>query len=142
MLQRYPKAFENIPAVKLHHAGKSVVAWFRSMDKHDKEEGFLTENTLVFLLKGVKHIHLGEEDIVAHAGDLILLKRGAYFMTDYITDGSDYQSLMLCTDDALLRSFISEDAGFNPTDHIARGIPSAPMVIPCSRKYCRYATPS
>lgn len=131
MLQRYPKAFENIPAVQLHHAGKSVVAWFRSMDKHDKEEGFLTQNTLVFLLKGVKHIHLGEENIVAHAGDLILLKRGAYFMSDYITDGSDYQSLMLCTDDALLRAFISEDAGFSSAAHMPRSIPS-PMVIPCS----------
>lgn len=132
MLQRYPKAFEGIPTVRLHHAGRSVVAWFRLMDKHDKEEGFLTENTLVFLLKGVKHIHLGEEDIVAHSGDLILLKRGAYFMTDFTTDDSDYQSLMLCTDDALLRSFISEDAGFNAADHVRHRIPSAPMVIHCS----------
>lgn len=132
MLQRYPKAFENIPAVQLHHAGKSVVAWFRSMEQHDREEGFLTENTLVFLLKGVKHIHLGEENIVAHAGDLILLKRGAYFMTDFTTDDGEYQSLMLCTDDALLRAFISEDAGFNPANQIAQGTPSAPMVITCS----------
>ncbi|HEY9260237.1 AraC family transcriptional regulator [Chitinophaga sp.] len=132
MLQRYPKAFETIPAVKLHHAGKSVVAWFRLMDKHDREEGFLTENTLVFLLKGVKHIHLSDKDIVAHAGDLILLKRGAYFMTDYTTDGTDYQSLMLCTDDTLLRSFMNDDAGFSAPGHIPRQTPSAPMVIPCS----------
>lgn len=109
MLPRYPKAFEATPTVKLHHAGKSVVAWFRLLDKHEREEGFLTENTLVFLLKGVKHIHLQEEDIEAHAGDLVLLKRGAYFMTDFNTDGTDYQSLMLCVDDGLLRSFISDD---------------------------------
>jgi hypothetical protein len=119
MLQRYPKAFEGIPAVTLHHAGKSVVAWFRSLEQHDKEEGFLTANTLVFLLKGVKHIHLGEESMEAHAGDLILLKRGAYFMTDFITDGTDYQSLMLCIDDALLRSFITDDAGIVSTEKIS-----------------------
>lgn len=125
MLARYPKALEDIPAVQLHHAGKSVVAWFRQAHEPGREEGFLTENTLVFILRGTKHMHLADGDLVAHAGDLVLLKRGVYFMTDLITDGTDYQSLMLCMDDPLLRSFVP-DASMPLSPK-----PAAPMVVTC-----------
>lgn len=128
MLARYPKALEDIPAVKLHHAGKSVVAWFRQAHEPGKEEGFLTENTLVFILRGTKHMHLADSDLIAHAGDLVLLKRGVYFMTDLITDGADYQSLMLCMDDPLLRSFLPEDASARITTSPK---PAGPMVVTC-----------
>ncbi|SEW54412.1 helix-turn-helix domain-containing protein [Chitinophaga arvensicola] len=128
MLARYPKAFENIPAVQLHHAGKSIVAWFRQADEPGREEGFLTENTLVFILRGTKHIHLADGDLIAHAGDLVLLKRGVYFMTDFITGGADYQSLLLCMDDALLRSFLPEDDDNRKTPSPGS---AGPMVVTC-----------
>lgn len=126
MLLRYPKAFEHIPAVRLQHAGKSIVAWFRQSDEAGKEQGFLTENTLVFILRGTKQMHFPEGDIIAHAGDLVLLKRGVYFMTDFITDGVDYQSLMLCMDDTLLRSFFSEDGAHAPATPA-----TLPVIISC-----------
>lgn len=126
MLPRYPKAFENIPAVQLQHAGKSVVAWFRQSTEAGKEQGFLTENCLVFILRGTKHLHFQEGDLIAHAGDLVLLRRGVYFMTDFITDGTDYQSLMVCVDDTLLRSFISEDGAPAPAIKA-----TLPVVISC-----------
>jgi hypothetical protein len=77
-------------------------------------------------------MHFPEGDIIAHAGDLVLLKRGVYFMTGFITDGVDYQSLILCMDDTLLRSFISEDGAPAPaTPAISRC--SSPVKMICCR---------
>ncbi len=129
MLPRYPKAFENIPSVQLQHAGKSVVAWFRQSAEAGKEQGFLTENCLVFILRGTKQLHFPEGDMIAHAGDLLLLRRGVYFMTDFITDGTDYQSLMVCADDTLLRTFLGENGA--PASAIKTTLP---VVISCKNE--------
>ncbi|MCW3467350.1 helix-turn-helix transcriptional regulator [Chitinophaga nivalis] len=129
MLYRFPKAFEGVSSIKLKHAGNSVVVWFRLLDRQEKAEGFLTENTLVFVIRGTKQIHLHDRQLTANAGDLILLKRGTYFMSAFMTGETDYQALMVCADDALLRSFLQDDAGITnitPVPH------QAPMVVPCT----------
>ncbi|WP_143307032.1 AraC family transcriptional regulator [Chitinophaga vietnamensis] len=133
MLPRFPHAFEaykDSPLIRLSHSGGSVVAWFKLLERQEKAEGFLTENTLTFVIRGSKEIHLPDENLIAHSGDLIFLKRGAYFMSAFFKEeDQDYQALMLCVDDQLLRSFLSEDAGIEAVKNAPHNVP---MVVPCS----------
>ncbi|RAJ87886.1 AraC-like DNA-binding protein [Chitinophaga dinghuensis] len=132
MLPRYPQALEQIkgsPLIKLTYSGKSVIASYKQVEQSNRSEGFLTAHTLVFQISGCKEIHLPDENIMAHPGDIILLKRGAYYMSNLMPDGKDpYQSLVLHMDDNLLRSFLSEDAGIDFTKNIL----PAPMVMACN----------
>ncbi|WP_160713985.1 helix-turn-helix domain-containing protein [Chitinophaga solisilvae] len=126
MLYRLPAAFQEIPPLQLCHSGKSAMAWFRLLDRQDKAEGFLTENTLVFVIRGSKHVHLPQGKIIAGSGDVMLLKRGTYFMSAFLTDGAEYQGLMLCVDDNILRSFLDD------VQHVQETQTNIPMVLPCS----------
>nr|WP_295864513.1 AraC family transcriptional regulator [uncultured Chitinophaga sp.] len=127
MLYRLPLEFGSYPGMHINRAGKSALAWFKLVEHQAKAEGFLTENTLVFIISGSKHIHLPEEEIVAAAGDLILLKRGTYFMSALLPEeAGTFQGLMLCVDDHILRSFLEE------MEDIKKARTNIPMVLPCS----------
>ncbi|NIG57405.1 helix-turn-helix transcriptional regulator [Chitinophaga sp. Cy-1792] len=129
MLPRFPTALKPIqysPYIKLHYSGKSVFAFYKIVEQSGRSEGLITENTLLFIIKGRKEIHLEDEDLVVGPNHLALLKRGSYFMSNILEN--DFQGLMLAIDDKLLRSFLTED--------LESGIPDTtipvPMVIPCS----------
>ncbi|WP_147243486.1 helix-turn-helix transcriptional regulator [Chitinophaga flava] len=126
MLYRLPQEFHPNPQMQVSHTGKCALAWFRLLRHQDKAEGFLTENTLVFIISGSKHIHLSDEEIIAHAGDLIMLKRGTYFMSAFLTEESTFQGLMLCVHDHILRAFLEE------MDDIKKARMNIPMVLPCN----------
>ncbi|MBV8252755.1 MAG: AraC family transcriptional regulator [Chitinophaga sp.] len=131
MLPRYPQALEQIKSsslIKVNYSGKSVIASYKQVEQSRRSEGFLTAHTLVFQIKGSKEIHLPTEDISAHPGDIILLKRGTYYLSNLTPDEQEpYQSLVMHIDDNLLRSFLTDDAGID----IPKNILPAPMVMPC-----------
>lgn len=128
MLYRFPKLFFESPEVKLASVGHTVAAYFKLIEKVEKVEGFLTENTLLFVLKGSKKLHLPEGIISIEGGQLVLLKRGTYFMSTLIAEEGSYQALMLCIDDAFLKRFVAEYTGL---DSVLEAPRFTPLVIPC-----------
>lgn len=129
MLYRLPQEFGSFPGMIVSRTGKSALALFKLVEHQTKAEGFLTENTLVFIISGSKHIHLPEEEIIARAGDLILLKRGTYFMSALLPEATGaFQGLMLFVDDHILRVFLEE------MDNIRKARTNIPMVLPCAEQ--------
>lgn len=129
MLYRFPKLFFDHPEVKLASVGRSVAAYFKLIEQVDYVEGFLTENTLLFVLNGTKKIRLPSGEICINGGDLVLLKRGTYFMSTLIAKEGSYQALMLCMDDDFLKRFMQEYTGMSP---VLEAPQFRPLVVPCS----------
>lgn len=65
----------------------------------------MTEHTLIFVLKGVKLLHVGGETLKAFPGSVVLLRKGIYVMAEYIEGGLDFEALMLFLPTRVLRSF-------------------------------------
>lgn len=105
-----------------------MVAYFRLVDNADKAEGFLTENTIAFIIQGAKHVHLPEQEIIARSGEMIFLKRGTYFMSAYMTDECPFQALVLCVDDSLLKSFLTDSTSIDTVMQADAGLP---LVLSC-----------
>lgn len=129
---RFPREFNNAPSnVVTYHAGKSVLAFYKIMQAVPRTEGFLTEHTLVFIIQGAKTIHLGDQTIEAKAGELILLKRGAYFMSTFVKGKNGFTALMLCMDDTFLKSFVAQHTDLQS---ITSSTHHARMLISCAKE--------
>lgn len=94
-------------------------------------EGFLTENTFIFIIRGAKTIHLGDQSIEGKANELILLKRGAYFMSTFVKEKDIFSALMLCMDDSFLKKFVAEHTDLAAIPAEAR---HARLLISCSKE--------
>jgi AraC-like DNA-binding protein len=118
-----------VPGLVLSHTGKSVLAFYKILHTIPKTEGFLTEHTLVFIIRGSKTIELGDNSITAKANELILLKRGAYFMSTFVTEQDGFAALMLCMDDDFLKSFMARHTEIKAVQSTAE---HARMLVSCS----------
>lgn len=85
-------SFQNIP-----------YALFSIEKTEGKKTVFLTEHTLIFILKGEKLIHLSDEIIRIDKNKIILLKRGIYAMSEYIPEGESFEALLIFIPDGFLK---------------------------------------
>ncbi|WP_315820548.1 AraC family transcriptional regulator [Paraflavitalea speifideaquila] len=132
MYPRFPREFNNAPSnVVTYHAGKSVLAFYKISQMVPKTEGFLTEHTLIFIIRGTKKIHLGDQAIDAKVNELILLKRGAYFMSTFLAEKDGFAALMLCMDDDFLKQFVAEHTDLQA---ITSSTEHARMLVSCSKE--------
>lgn len=58
-------------------------------------DAFLTHHALVYILSGVKQIKVAQSEFQIHPGELFLIPRGEYVMSEYITGANGFQSFML-----------------------------------------------
>lgn len=58
-------------------------------------DAFLTHHALVYILTGVKQIKIAQSQFNIHPGELLLIPRGEYVMSEYIAGESGFQSIML-----------------------------------------------
>jgi len=58
-------------------------------------DSFLTHHSLIFILSGVKQIKVGSNQFDIRAGELFLIPKGEYVMSEYITGEHGFRSLML-----------------------------------------------
>ena len=77
-----------------------------------KQIGFLTEHTLFFIIQGKKMFHFGSETVTAGPGQLILVKRGVYSISEYIPDEGYFEALMIFVQDKFLQEFRFKTDGF------------------------------
>ena len=58
-------------------------------------DAFLTHHALVYILSGVKQIKVAQNKFDIHPGELFLIPRGEYVMSEYITGDHGFRSFML-----------------------------------------------
>jgi AraC-like DNA-binding protein len=92
-----------------------------------KRAFFLTENTLLYVLQGRKEMHFRDYTISAEVGQLIMIKRGIYGLSEFRNEGEQYEVLLLFFTDELLRKFLHK---YNLSP--AAGVPESPthLVLP------------
>lgn len=73
--------------------------------KAGKRTVFLTEHTLLFVVKGIKLLHFSGETLKVSPDNVLLLKKGIYVMAEYIEEGLHFEAIMLFLPVKLLKHF-------------------------------------
>jgi len=106
MLIRFPtSSFDKLATDELQ-LGNTPLARYRKATAAGKRTSFITEHTLIFVLQGHKFLHIEEQTHTAEAGQLVLVKRGIYAMSEFVPDGLDYEALLLFFTDDFARKFL------------------------------------
>ncbi len=94
-LYRFPPEREDVKDNTFLCGKSNVYAKFKSESVPGKRTVFMTEHTLIFVLKGIKLLHFGEQTVDVAAHSVILLRKGIYVMAEYIEDGLHFEAMMI-----------------------------------------------
>jgi len=89
----------------------------------------MTAHTLIFVLKGIKLLHIGGETVQAHPGSVVLLRKGIYVMAEYIEPGLDFEALMMFLPDKVLAEMSTVYGRQSTVKNL--GVNQAKEVKPC-----------
>src|SRR6187402_1703811 len=103
MLFRFPPTVPPLNDTSFLTAGPSVFAKLKIESKAGKRTVFLTEHTLIFVIRGVKLLHFADQTLRITSDSLFLLKKGIYVMAEYIEEGLNFEALMLFLPENILR---------------------------------------
>lgn len=106
MLFRFPPTVPPLNDPSFLTAGSSVFAKLKIESKAGKRTVFLTEHTLIFVIRGVKLLHFADQTLRITPDRLFLLKKGIYVMAEYMEDGLSFEALMLFMPENSLRPFL------------------------------------
>ena len=106
MLVRFPSSSINKEDLDVLHVGNTPLARYRRATAAGKRTSFITEHTLVFVLQGHKFLHVEEQTHTAEAGQLLLLKRGIYALSEFVPGGLNYEALLLFFTDDFIKKFL------------------------------------
>lgn len=71
-------------------------------------DAFLTHHALVYILSGVKQINVSHSDFRINAGELFLIPKGEYVMSEYIAGEHGFQSMMLFFNQKVARYVVEQ----------------------------------
>ena len=74
--------------------------------EQQKREVFISSNILIFVIKGTKVLHFGDEKIIVNSNDVLFLKSGNYVMSEVLDEY--FESILFTYDDAILLDFIKK----------------------------------
>lgn len=114
MLYRFPPPPADARDPSFLAGERETFAKLKIESKAGNRTVLMTEHTLIFVVKGIKLLHVGDETVQASPGTVVLLRKGIYVMAEYIEQGLDFEALMLFLPSAVLRSFEAENT-FRPT---------------------------
>ncbi len=83
-------------------------AKFKRENKTTTKTVFLTQDTLVFILKGNKHLHIDNETITVSSNEIIFLRKGIYAMAEYFEEGLNFEAILLFLNPQIVQEVISE----------------------------------
>lgn len=106
MLIRFPSSTFDRHDNSVLQLGNAPLARYRKATAAGKRTSFITEHTLVFVLQGHKFLHIEEQTYTAEVGQVLLLKRGIYAMSEFVPDGLNYEALLLFFTDDFVRKFL------------------------------------
>ena len=75
-------------------------------------DAFLTHYAMVYILSGVKQIKVSQSKFQIQPGELFLIPRGEYVMSEYITGENGFQSLMLFFSKKVAQDLIEQISGY------------------------------
>jgi len=142
MLTRFPQitkdqtdklllTIDNTPFAKHNRIQKTI----------GKQNGFLTEHTLFFILQGKKLLHFHDKTITIDSDQLVLLKKGIYTISEYIPEGGEFEALMIFIPEKFLKEFYFNTLESNPatpTDTPFAIIPSNEVLNSFKVQYLNY----
>lgn len=95
-------------------------------------DAFLTHYAMVYILSGVKQIKVAKNKFQIQSGELFLIPRGEYVMSEYITGEKGFQSLMLFFSKKVAQDLIEQISSYL-SNHINNATPmkkEAVKIIP------------
>lgn len=105
MLLRFPSAF-NQSGANVLLAGSTPFARYKQASAAGKRTSFITEHTIIFVMQGHKLLHVEEQTHIAEAGQIVLMKRGIYVMSEFVPDGLNYEAMLLFFTDEFIKKFL------------------------------------
>lgn len=95
-------------------------------------DAILTHHALVYILSGVKQIKIADTDYRIQPGELFLIPKGEYVMSEYITGKDGFQSLMLFFSSKMAQDILSQldEVVSNTGSETAGGRQEAVKIIP------------
>lgn len=87
---------DNVMSATQAGADKSVrLLQYTSLTTTENFDVFLTHNALVYILSGIKQIRVAQSGFQINPGELFLIPRGEYVMSEYLTGENGFRSIML-----------------------------------------------
>lgn len=86
----------------------SIFAKHKTENKKTTKTVFLTRDTLVFILKGEKHLHIDNETVEVSSREIIFLKKGIYAMAEYFEEGLNFEAILLFLTPSIVQEVIAE----------------------------------
>jgi len=86
----------------------TIFAKFKKENKTTLKNVFLTENVLVLVLKGYKHLHIEDKTVVVTPQEIIFLKKGIYAMAEYFEEKQEFEAILLFLNPKLLQEVVAE----------------------------------
>lgn len=95
-------------------------------------DAILTHHALVYILSGVKQIKVADTDYRIQPGELFLIPKGEYVMSEYIIGKNGFQSLMLFFSSKMAQEILSQldEAVSNTGSETAGSRKAAVKIIP------------
>lgn len=106
MLIRFPASTVDKNDSSVLQLGNTPLARYRKATAAGKRTSFITEHTLIFVLRGHKYLHIEEQTHMAETGQCVLLKRGIYALSEFVPDGLDYEALLIFFTDDFVKKFL------------------------------------
>lgn len=73
---------------------------------YENFDTFLTHHALVYIIRGVKQIRVAESSYRIEPGQLFLIPKGEYLMSEYMMDQDGFQSMMLFLNSRVARDIL------------------------------------
>lgn len=108
MIFHFPPAKADITDNSFLVVENTFFAKFKKETKTTTKTVFLTEDTLVFILKGNKHLHIENETITVDSSEIIFLRKGIYAMAEYFGEGLTFEAILLFLNPQIVQEVISE----------------------------------
>ena len=92
---------------------RTSIHLYESSQAAEKTRFTVENNLFSFLLEGEKRVHLQGEPIHIQAGQFLLLARGNTLMSEKLSVGGRYRSLLFFFEESVLRDFLTKHPGLS-----------------------------
>jgi len=141
MVTKFPEMFERAANAELQF-GEVPFAIYKTEKNNRQHSIFLTEHTLIFVLKGHKKLHFPDHVIDVDAKHIILLKRGVHVLSEYVADEQPYECIVIFIKDSFIRRFLHDNVKDKHEPHSPVAdfliVPSDPLLDSFKTQYKCY----
>lgn len=137
MLLRFPQFQPGVKDASYLVCGQTPYAKHNMVTKPGgKSVGFLTEHSAMFILQGAKVFHFGEEAVSVEAGQLILVRRGIYTISEFIPEEGKFEALILFLPQQWLAKLALAAPNLSTVSHLI--LPASGLLSAFAQNYLHY----